>query len=115
MVAPRRSLAVEERLMEPTPTVTALDDLVATLPEGVVVTDPALMDKYRWDRAADPDAGTPAAVVRAECTEHVQIALRWASEHRVAVVPRGAGTGLSGGSTARTGGIVVSTERMRAI
>ncbi len=99
--------------MEPTPAV--LDELVAALPDGVAIVDPVLMDKYRWDRAADPDAGMPAAVVRAECTEHVQTALRWASEHRVAVVPRGAGTGLSGGSTARSGGIVVSTERMRDI
>jgi glycolate oxidase len=97
--------------MEPTRAV--LDELVAALPDGVVITDAVLTDKYRWDRAVDPDAGTPAAVVRAESTEHVQTALRWASEHRVAVVPRGAGTGLSGGSTARSGGVVISTERMR--
>ena len=31
------------------------------------------------------------------------------------VVPRGAGTGLSGGATALDGGIVLSTERMRDI
>ncbi|GAB3270303.1 FAD-binding oxidoreductase [Kineosporia babensis] len=97
------------------PSQTAIDELVAALPEGVVVTEAVLTDKYRFDRAADPDAGVPVAVVRAESTEQVQTALRWASEHRVAVVPRGAGTGLSGGSTALTGGIVVSTERMRAI
>ena len=35
--------------------------------------------------------------------------------YRIAVVPRGAGTGLSGGSTAVDGGIVLSTEKMRAI
>ncbi|GAB6902993.1 FAD-binding oxidoreductase [Kineosporia succinea] len=92
-----------------------LDELTASLPDGVVVTDPVLTDKYRFDRAADPGAGTPLAVVRAMSTEQVQTALRWASEHRVAVVPRGAGTGLSGGSTALTGGIVLSTERMRDI
>ena len=72
------------------PTSTALHELVDALPEGVVITDPVLTDKYRWDRAADPDAGVPAAVVRAESTEQVQTALRWASAHRVAVVPRGA-------------------------
>jgi glycolate oxidase len=41
--------------------------------------------------------------------------MRWASAHRVPVVPRGAGTGLSGGATALDGGIVLSTERMRDI
>jgi glycolate oxidase len=41
--------------------------------------------------------------------------VRWAAEHQVPVVPRGAGTGLSGGSTAVDGGIVLCLERMRAI
>lgn len=97
------------------PSTTAIDELVAALPAGTVITDPALTDKYRRDRAADPQAGTPAAVVRAESTEQVSTVLAWACRNRVAVVPRGAGTGLSGGSTARSGGIVLSTERMRAI
>ncbi|MCM3920166.1 FAD-binding protein [Frankia sp. AiPs1] len=96
-------------------TIAELAELVDALPAGVVVTDPDLLEKYRRDRAADPLAGHPLAAVRAESTEHVQIAVRWAARHRVAVVPRGAGTGLSGGSTAVTGGIVLSTERMRAI
>src|SRR5207244_809439 len=45
----------------------------------------------------------------------VQSVLRWASSHAVPVVPRGAGSGLSGGSTAVDGGIVLSLERMRRI
>ncbi|HEY5334984.1 MAG TPA: FAD-linked oxidase C-terminal domain-containing protein [Mycobacteriales bacterium] len=89
--------------------------LVGALPSGVVLTDPDGLDAYRWDRALDPGAQRPLAVVRAECTEHVQEALRWASAHRVPVVPRGAGTGLSGGASGIAGGIVVSTERMRRI
>lgn len=93
----------------------AVGALIAELPDGVVITDPERTDKYRMDRAFDPSAGKPLAVVRAETTEHVQIALRWADSHRIAVITRGAGTGLSGGSTARDGGIVVSTERMRSI
>jgi glycolate oxidase len=57
----------------------------------------------------------PLAVVRAESSEHVQVAVRWAAEHRVPVVPRGAGSGLSGGSTAVEQGLVISTERMNKI
>ena len=41
--------------------------------------------------------------------------LRWATANRIAVVPRGMGTGLSGGATALDGGIVLSTEKMRDI
>jgi len=93
----------------------ALDALIAELPDGVVVTDPDILGSYRHDRAADPAAGTPLAVVRPTTTEQVQAVLRWASAHRVPVVPRGAGSGLSGGATAVNGGIVVSTEKMRAI
>lgn len=92
-----------------------LSELISELPEGVVVTDPDILASYRQDRAADPAAGTPLAVVRPTRTEEVQTVLRWASAHRVAVVPRGAGTGLSGGATALDGGIVLSTEKMRDI
>ncbi|CDO05570.1 FAD-binding oxidoreductase [Mycolicibacterium cosmeticum] len=92
-----------------------LDSLIAALPEGTVVTDPDIVASYRQDRAADPHAGTALAVVRPTRTEEVQAVLRWASGHGVAVVPRGAGTGLSGGATAVDGGIVLSTERMRDI
>ena len=94
-------------------------DLVRTLtdalPSGVVLTAPDAVEKYRHDWARDHDAGTPAAVVRAEDASQVQTAVRWAAAHRVPVVPRGAGTGLSGGSSAVDEGIVVSLERMRAV
>ena len=92
-----------------------LDELTASLPEGTVVTDPDIVASYRQDRAADPSAGTPMAVVRPRRTDEVQTVLRWASAHRIAVVPRGMGTGLSGGATALDGGIVLSTEKMRDI
>ncbi len=92
-----------------------LESLVAALPDGVVVTDADRMEKYRQDRAFDPAAELPLAVVRARCTEDVQVAVRWAAAHGVGLVPRGAGTGLSGGATAQAGCLVVSTERMTAI
>ena len=93
----------------------ALAELVSSLPDGVVVTDPDTTEKYRVDRSQDAGAGLPAVVVRAEDATHVQTAVRWAARHRVPVVPRGAGSGLSGGSSAVDGGLVLSLERMRAI
>ena len=92
-----------------------LTQLIENLPNGIVVVEPDRMASYRWDRANDPDAGLPLAVIRATCTEDVQIAVRFAAEHNIAVVPRGAGSGLSGGSSAIDGCLVISMERMREI
>lgn len=94
---------------------TDLGNLVAGLPPGVVITGADEMEKYREDFARDGSAGKPIAVVRAGDAAQVQHAVRWAAEHRVPVVPRGAGTGLSGGSSAVDGGITISLDRMRAI
>lgn len=93
----------------------ALVSLIINLPDGMVVTDPAVTDGYRQDRALDPSAGKPLAVVRPRRTEEVQTVMRWASANRVPVVTRGAGSGLSGGATALDDSIVLSTEKMRAI
>ncbi|GAA0034074.1 MULTISPECIES: FAD-binding oxidoreductase [Brevibacterium] len=92
--------------------VTALSEV---LPADALVTDPDSMDAYRWDRANDPGAGMPAAIVRASSTADVQAAVRVAAEAKVPVVPRGAGSGLSGGSSAVEGGIIVCLDRMREI
>ncbi|MEO6700032.1 MAG: FAD-linked oxidase C-terminal domain-containing protein [Jatrophihabitantaceae bacterium] len=94
---------------------TTLDELAAELPADAILTDPALIENYRYDWARDPDAGVPLAVVRPRNTAEVQATMRWAAKHRVPVVPRGAGSGLSGGSSAVTGGLVLSLDRMRAI
>ncbi len=92
-----------------------LTALIAVLPKGSVITDPDSMSGYRWDRALDANAGTPLAVVLATTTEDVQVTVRFAAEHHIAVVPRGAGSGLSGGSSALDGCLVVSLERMRSV
>ena len=92
-----------------------LAKLIESLPADTVITDVDVVAGYRHDWARDPDAGVPMAVVRVRTTEDVQETLRWASSNRVPVVPRGAGTSLSGGSSGIAGGITLSTERMRAI
>ncbi|MFD4369666.1 FAD-binding oxidoreductase [Rhodococcus sp. NPDC058521] len=96
---------------------TAEPDRFASLREALsdaaLTTDPDIMQSYRQDWARDPDAVLPAAVVRARNTEDVQAVMRWATANRVSVVPRGAGSGLSGGATAVADCIVLSTELMR--
>ena len=93
----------------------ALDELATALPDGALLTDRDLLASYRQDWAKDPAAGWPLAVVRAACTADVQATVRWAARHQVPVVPRGAGSGVSGGASAVDGGIVLSLERMREI
>jgi glycolate oxidase len=90
-----------------------LAELAAALPADALVTDPDIIEPYRYDRAETVVPGRPLAVVRARSTADVQAVLRIASAHGTPVVPRGAGTGLSGGSAAVDGCITLSTERMR--
>ena len=94
------------------PEVTKLADL---LPDGMLVTDPDILEGYRRDRAFDPHAGTPLAVVRPTTTEQVQTVVRWCAQTGTPIVTRGAGTSLSGGSTAVDGAIMLSTEKMREL
>src|SRR5215213_11159587 len=93
----------------------AIEGLIRALPGDAILVESATIENYRFDWSRDPRAGTPLAVVRPMNSEQVQTALRWASAHGVPVVPRGAGSGLSGGSSAVDGGIVLSLERMTAV
>ncbi|WP_096305162.1 FAD-linked oxidase C-terminal domain-containing protein [Jatrophihabitans sp. GAS493] len=94
---------------------TDLTSLERVLPPGVVIQDETRKSAYRWDRANDPEAGMPLAVVRVTSTEDVQAVVRFAAAHNLAVIPRGAGSGLSGGASALDGCIMISLENMRAI
>ncbi|MGC8834376.1 MAG: FAD-binding oxidoreductase, partial [Armatimonadota bacterium] len=57
----------------------------------------------------------PDVVVSPQSTEEVVEILRLANELRIPVVPRGAGTGLSGGSVPVEGGICLNLVRMNKI
>jgi len=59
--------------------------------------------------------GVPNFVVFPETTEQVSEIVKLAVREDLAIVPRGAGTGLSGGSIARKGGIVLAFARMNRI
>lgn len=98
------------------PSAAPADRLRALLPDGQVITDPDVIESYRYDHAAGPvTAGMPLAVVTARSTGDVSATLRWATENRVPVVPRGAGTSVVGGATAAEGCVVLSLATMTAI
>ena len=72
--------------------------LVELVGADVVSLDPEVLASYRWDNAEESGAQTPLAVARPRDAGQVQEIVRWASRNRVPVVPRGAGSGLSGGA-----------------
>lgn len=57
----------------------------------------------------------PEAVAFPETTDHVSQIMKLASSHHFPVVPRGAGTGKTGGSVPVQGGLVMALTRMNSI
>jgi len=57
----------------------------------------------------------PDVVVFPRTTEHVVQVVKFAAREKLLVVPRGAGTGLSGGSIPWQGGILMAFSRMKEI
>jgi glycolate oxidase len=94
------------------PIVTALREV---LPADRVLTDPELTAGYAHDEAEWAPHGQPAAVVRPRDTAEVAATVRACARLHVPVVPRGAGTGLSGGANAVDGCVLLSLELMREI
>jgi len=77
--------------------------------------DPADLAVARADRSGWPPDGAPAAVLRPADADGVSRVLRLAHEAGTPVVPRGAGTGLSGGATAGHGTVVLDLSGMNRI
>ncbi|TFV51976.1 FAD-linked oxidase C-terminal domain-containing protein [Blastococcus sp. TF02A_35] len=92
-----------------------LAELTDALGADGVLTDPDVTASYARDQAMLAPAGTPAAVVLPRSTDDVVAVMRVAARHGVPVVPRGAGSGLAGGSNAVDGGITVVMTRMDAV
>lgn len=68
---------------------------------------------YEYD--ASVEKGRPGAVVFPRTTEQVAQVARLCSENGIPLIGRGAGTGLSGGALARTGGVMMAFTRMNRI
>ncbi len=95
-----------------------LSELVIRNLQGITGSDNVLTSKedrlcYAYD--ATNQIFLPDAVVFPSNVEDVSKVLKLANTERFYVIPRGAGTGLSGGSVPVSGGVVLSLERMRRI
>jgi len=82
-----------------------------------VIDDPATLLPYAYDASfwSLRSRRVPAAVAVPETTAEVVAIVKLANELGTPIVPRGAGTGQTGGAIAKEGGIVISFARMRKI
>jgi len=92
-----------------------LEACASALAEADVVTDPDRLPTYSRDRSTGSEAGTPIGVVFPRTTQQVSAVMQAAHRLKVPVVPRGAGSGLSGGSNAIDGSLIVCVEKMREV
>jgi D-lactate dehydrogenase (cytochrome) len=83
------------------------------IPDSVLITNPVELIPYELDGSLGH--GAPSAVVLPRDTDDVVAMVRWAAQRGVPIVPRGAGTGLSGGALATHGGVLVSFARMKRV
>src|SRR6202165_3296532 len=72
-------------------------------------------DLHIFERDASIEGALPDAVVLASTTAQVSAVIKVAAKNHIPVVPRGAGTGLSGGAVTIRGGIGLEGTRMRRI
>ncbi len=99
---------------EPSMSDPRLTELSGCLPGLRLLTASADLEHYGrdWTRRWTP---APLAVALPASTEEVLAIMRWANERRVAIVPSGGRTGLSGGAVAANGELVLSLERMNRV
>ena len=81
------------------------NDYLSTVPEDLIA--------YSYD--ATQREALPWAVARPASASEISQVLVLANQEGFPVVPRGAGTGMSGGSVPTQGGVVLSLERMKRI
>ncbi len=87
------------------------DALLQAAPGLRLKTEPTDLEHYGrdWTRRWMP---APLAIALPGTVEEVQAIVRWANDQRIAIVPSGGRTGLSGGAVAANGELVLSLERM---
>ena len=92
-----------------------VDAIRARLPDVRLLTDEIDRESYRYDETAYLPAGLPRGVALPTTTAEVAELVRICGELRVPIVPRGAGSGLSGGSAGIEGALTIAFTAMDRI
>ncbi len=92
----------------------AIELLRKSLHADVLFTDEAGIEPYCTDKTSNLSSA-PDAVVAARNSDDVSLVMKICNDFKVPVIPRGGGSGVTGGAVAVNGGIVLSLERMSRI
>lgn len=91
----------------------AISRISDVLPDIKITTGPEDLVCYGFD--ASGLEGVPSAVAWPKNTEEVVRVMRYAWQNEIPVTPRGAGTGMTGGSIPLKGSVVLSFEKMNRL
>ena len=91
-----------------------IENLEKIVGKEIVFNDPKLLSNYSSDYTENISC-PPEAVVIPKTTKEISKILSFCNENKIPVTPRGAGTGLSGGSIPVKGGISLSMEKFDRI
>ena len=91
-----------------------LDEFRAICGESNVYVDAEVLSHYASDETEDLHF-LPDVVLKPGTAGEISAIMKLCHQHRIAVTPRGAGTGLSGGALPHLGGVLLSMERLNKI
>ncbi len=92
-----------------------LAELEASVGPGIVFAGDAINADWLHDESLHSHHEQPLAVVIPKEASQVAEVARWAQHHRIPLVARGSGTGMSGASAASAGSVVVAFHRLNRI
>ena len=91
-----------------------IESLEKIIGKEIIFTDPEILSNYASDYTEDISC-LPHVVIKPNIISDISKVLAFCNEHKIPVTPRGAGTGLSGGSIPVKGGVSLSMEKFDRI
>src|SRR5574337_128774 len=92
-----------------------VQELAAIVGYERVISDPVELAVYECDGMTFLEKGLPDVVVLPDSTAQVAEVVKFCDREQLPFLPRGAGTGLSGGAIAVQGGVIIGLNRMNRI
>ncbi len=91
-----------------------IQELKLIVGEQIISTNTEVLERYASDYTEDLKH-LPEAVATPQTVDQIAEILKFCNKHEIYVTPRGAGTGLSGGSLPHLGGLSLSMENFNKI
>ena len=93
---------------------THIEELIKLLGSELVFTEPNVLQQYGHDETEDL-LFLPEIVIKPREVEQISQLVKFCNQYQIAITPRGAGTGLSGGALPVCGGVLLSMEHFNQI